>query len=118
MIQLVPQMRILLATEPVDFRKGIDGLAATCRSALNADPFSGVLFVFVNRRRTAIKILVYDGQGFWLCMKRFSKGRLRRWPGRGVEGVAMLAASELQVLLANGDPARANLGAMWRKIHA
>ena len=67
MIQLTPHMRILVAVEPIDFRAGIDALAAACTARLDADPFSGALFVFGNRARTAIKILVYDGQGFWLC---------------------------------------------------
>ena len=67
MIQLTPQMRILLAVEPADFRKGIDGLAQLCRQRLQDDPLSGALFVFANRRRKALKLLVYDGQGFWLC---------------------------------------------------
>lgn len=116
MIQLVPQMRILLATEPTDFRKGIDGLAALCRSIIRADPFSGVLFVFTNRSRTAIRVLTYDGTGFWLCTKRLSRGKFRSWPQAGESGAAAMAAAELQVLLANGDPARANLGAPWRRI--
>jgi len=60
MIQITPQMRILLAVQPVDFRKGIDGLAGECRRALASDPFSGSVFVFRNRRATAIKILIYD----------------------------------------------------------
>ena len=74
MIAITPQMRILLVTEPVDFRKGIDELAAVCRNILDKDPFSGYLFVFANKNKTSIKILVYDGQGFWLCQKRLSKG--------------------------------------------
>lgn len=116
MIQLVPQMRILLATEPTDFRKGIDGLAALARSAIRADPFSGALFVFTNRKRTAIRVLAYDGAGFWLCTKRLSRGKFRGWPRGGEAGVASMAAAELQVLLANGDPARARLGEPWRRI--
>ncbi|MEW5803213.1 MAG: IS66 family insertion sequence element accessory protein TnpB [bacterium] len=60
MIQLTPQMRILVAVEAVDFRRGIDGLARVCRQVMGADPFSGWVFVFRNRRRTAIKVLVYD----------------------------------------------------------
>ena len=60
MIQVTPQMRVLVAVEPVDFRRGIDGLAARCRQALKADPFSGTVFVFRNRSGTAIKALVYD----------------------------------------------------------
>jgi transposase len=67
MIQITPQMRVLVAIEPVDFRRGIDGLAAQCRRVLCLDPFSGTVFVFRNRRGRAIKVLVYDGQGFWLC---------------------------------------------------
>jgi len=73
-------MRIMLAAEPVDFRKGIDELAAVCRKVLCSDPFSGYLFVFVNRKKTSIKILVYDGQGFRLCQKRLSRGRFCFWP--------------------------------------
>ena len=67
MIQITPQMRILMAVEPQDFRKGIDGLSQVCREVLRTDPFGGAVFVFRNRRATALKILVYDGQGFWLC---------------------------------------------------
>ena len=64
MIQLTPQMRILVAVEAQDFRKGIDGLARICREVLDTDPFGGTLFVFRNRRGTALKCLVYDSQGF------------------------------------------------------
>jgi len=67
MIQVTPQMRILVAVQPADFRRGIDGLAQLCRTSLGADPFSGAIFVFRNRRATALRALVYDGQGFWLC---------------------------------------------------
>jgi len=63
-------MRILVAIEPADFRCGIDGLARLCRTALAENPLSGTVFVFRNRRRTGIRVLVYDGQGFWLCYKR------------------------------------------------
>src|SRR5215472_14193463 len=65
MIQITPQMHVLVAVEPVDLRKGIDGLAAVCREKLQADPFSGWLFIFRSRRASAIRLLVYDGQGFW-----------------------------------------------------
>ena len=74
MSQITPQMRILVAVEPVDFRKGIDGLAALCRQALSSDPLGGTLFVFCSRQRHAIKCLMYDGQGFWLAQKRLSPG--------------------------------------------
>ncbi len=60
MIQLTPQMRVLVATEAIDFRKGIDGLASVVKAVLADDPFSGAVFVFRNRRATAVKLLVYD----------------------------------------------------------
>jgi transposase len=95
MIQITPQMRVLVAVEPVDFRRGIDGLAQVCRARLGADPFTGTVFVFRNRRGTSIKLLVYDGQGFWLCQKRLSHGRFRFWPGTRSAAGASLQAHEL-----------------------
>ena len=80
MIQITPQMRIVAAVEPADFRRGIDGLARLCKDVLRHDPFRGWVFVFRNRSATALKVLVYDGQGFWLCHKRLSSGRFRWWP--------------------------------------
>ena len=62
MIQITPHMRVLVAVEAADFRRGIDGLARLCREVLKTDPFSGAVFVFRNRRATAIKVLLYDGQ--------------------------------------------------------
>src|SRR5882724_3226051 len=77
MLQITPQMRILAAIEPVDFRKGIDALAQLCKQKLETDPFSGCLFLFRSRSATAIKIWVYDSQGFWIAQKRLSKGRFK-----------------------------------------
>ena len=111
-------MRILVAVEPVDGRKGIDSLAQLCQERLQTDPFSGCLFVFRSRRGTAIRILVYDGQGFWLAQKRLSKGRFRWWPeGRNAREVARsLAAHQLQVLLAAGDPTATQAAPAWRPV--
>ena len=83
MIQMTPQMRLLVAVEPVDFRRGIDGLARVCRETLSADPYSGTVFVFRNRRGTAIKVLAYDGQGFWLCQNQPSSYYTSFDSGRG-----------------------------------
>ena len=69
MLQITPHVRILVAIEPVDLRKGIDGLAQLCREKLQEDPFSGCLFVFRGRRAKAVKVLQYDGQGFVLAQK-------------------------------------------------
>ena len=116
MIQITPQMRILLAVDAVDFRKGVDGLARVCRDILKSDPFSGYVFVFMNRRKTAIKILMYDGQGFWLCQKRLSKGRFQWWPANGNAYASPLAVHELQLLIWNGDPREAHVAPLWRPI--
>lgn len=116
MIQITPHMRILLATEPADFRNGIDGLAKLCRHQLKSDPFSGYLFVFRNKRATAIKILAYDGQGFWLCQKRLSQGRFKWWPRIDGDRHSSLVAHQLQMLIWNGDPKGAKVAPMWKKI--
>ncbi len=118
MIQITPQMRVLVATEPVDFRRGIDGLSAVCRSVLSSDPFSGAVFVFRSRSGTAIRLLVFDGQGFWLATKRLSSGRFRFWPvpGKDGEAASTLAAHQLQVLLSGGDPAAARGAPEWRRV--
>ena len=107
---------MLVACEPVDFRKGIDSLACVCRQQFQLDPFLGTLFVFRNRSGTALKLLVYDGQGFWLCQKRFSKGRLQWWPRQTTDGVAALPAEQLAVLIYNGLPLRAGMAEPWRRV--
>lgn len=111
MIQITPQMRVLVGVEAADFRCGIDAMAERCRKVLEADPFSGTVFVFRNRRGTAIKLLVYDGQGFWLCHKRFSAAKLRYWPKQ-----PQMEAHELVVLLRGGDPRGTGAPAVWRGV--
>ena len=116
MIQVTPQMRILVAIEAADFRKGIDGLARLCRDRLVEDPFSGSVFVFGNRRRTAVKLLAYDGQGFWLCQKRLSSGRFRWWPSHATAVAKALEAHELVVLVSGGNPAAVAGAPAWRRV--
>lgn len=116
MIQITPQMRLLLAVEPVDFRKGIDGLVAVCRQRLESDPMAGALFVFANRRRQALKILCYDGQGYWLCQKRLSRGRFGWWPTVGPQATLSLDVHQLQLLLWNGNPASAQAAPLFRRV--
>lgn len=120
MLQITPQMKVLVAIQPADFRKDIDGLAALCKSSLGEDPFTGTVFVFRNRRATAIKVLVYDGQGFWLCQKRLSSGRFRWWPaasdGSSDQAAMALAAHQLTVLFSAGNPQRTAAAPDWRPV--
>ena len=116
MIAVMPQMRLLVAIEPVDFRKGIDGLVAVCRERLRVQPMDGALFVFTSRQRKSIKILGYDGQGYWLCQKRLSQGRFGWWPKAGDGGSVRLEAHQLQLLLWNGNPAGTPTAPLWRSI--
>ena len=118
MIQITPQIRIWVMIEAVDFRRGIDGLGRVCRQVLQADPFSGVMFVFRNKRATAIKILNYDGQGFWLSQKRLSRGRFRWWPGSQGERQKVLLAHELSLLIWNGNPLGGQVAPLWRRLPA
>jgi transposase len=115
MLQLTAQSRIFLAVQPVDFRKGIDGLAALCRNLLHENPLGGTVYVFRNRTGTTLKLLAYDGQGFWLCTKRLSQGRFSWWPAAPAQSV-LLSAWELTILLGNGHPDRAQLAPNWRPI--
>lgn len=116
MLQITPQMKIVVAVAPVDFRKGIDGLAAVCKASLQEDPFAGTVFVFRNRRATAIKVLVYDGQGFWICQKRLSEGRFRWWPSSEDQATKEIAAHQLAVLFSAGNPHRTSAAPDWRRV--
>jgi transposase len=113
MLAITPQMRILVAVEPVDGRKGIDSLAQLCRERLAEDPFSGCVFVFRTRGGSSLRVLVYDGQGFWLATKRLSSGRFRWWPQGGAAHA--LEAHQVQTLFAAGD-ASARGAPQWRPV--
>jgi transposase len=92
-----PPLRVLVATRPVDFRKGMDGLAALVREQLGADPFSGVLYVFRAKRADRVKLLFWDGTGVCLFAKRLEEGKFR-WP-RIEDGVMRLSAAQLSALV-------------------
>ncbi len=115
LLQLSPQSRIFLATEPVDCRKGIDGLAAVCRQVLGDNPLEGAVYVFRNRSATALKLLLYDGQGYWIMMKRLSQGRFTWWP-QSADARVPLSARELIILTWNGNPERAQMARDWRRV--
>jgi transposase len=114
MLQITPQMRILVALEAVDGRKGIDSLVQLCRAKLDADPFSGCVFIFRSRSATSIRLLTYDGQGFWLAQKRLSKGRFPWWPS-GKGAAQTLECYQAQLLVAAGNP-DTQAAPMWRRV--
>lgn len=117
MIQITPQMRILVAVAPVDFRRGIDGLAGLCQQVLSSNPQLGTLFVFCSRRGHSIKCLCYDGQGYWLMQKRLSSGRYKAWPKSQSGPSISLDPHQLHLLLWNGDPAQAKAAPMWKALN-
>lgn len=96
MIAIPTGVRVLLATRPVDFRKGSHGLAALAAAVLGEDPFSGAVIVFRSKRADRIKILLWDGSGLVLVWKRLSQGAFR-WPPV-VDGVLKLSALEFAAL--------------------
>ncbi len=99
MIRLTQDTAIVIALQPADFRKGIDGFVALCQHHLHQDAKSGTIFVFINRARTMIRMLAYEHNGYWLMTKRLSKGHYRAWPS-GQSPVHTLQAAQLRQLLA------------------
>ena len=97
---------VLVATKPVDFRKGMDGLAAYIEQQLQADPFSGVVYVFRAKRADKVKLLFWDQTGLVLVTKRLEDGRFR-WPAIQ-DGVMRLSPGQLSALLEGLD---------WARIH-
>jgi transposase len=100
-------LRVLVATRPVDFRRGADGLAATVQSILGQDPFSGTVFVFRSKRADRVKLLVYDGTGLVLIWKRL-EGNKFKWPPIS-DGVMRLSGAQFAALFDGLD---------WRRIYA
>lgn len=117
MLSLPPTVRIYVATGPVDLRKGFDGLAAVTREIIRAEPLSGHLFVFINRRRDRVKILVWDRSGYWLLYRRLEMGRfhLPRPPAERT-GHIELEATELALLLEGIDLSGARRRPRWQPL--
>lgn len=110
MIQIGPQQKLMLQVEPIDFRKGMDSLIGLCHTLVK-DPYQGIIFAFRNKRGTSVKLLVYDGTGFWLCAKRFSRGVLKYWPRSHQD---YICATTMIIILNQGLPAR--MTSSWRQL--
>ena len=114
MLTLPPSVRVFLAPGATDMRKQFDGLAQAAREVIKQDPLSGHLFVFCNRRRDRLKILVWDRSGFWLMAKRLERGTFA-WPvsrSNSNEGIE-LTAEELSAMLGGFDIARVPKRRWW-----
>lgn len=99
-----PSGKAFIKLEPVDFRKGIDSLVAYIEQVMGQAARCGSAFVFCNRQKTALKILYYDGSGYFLCHKRFSSGRMRNWPKHSNQlGQQTLSLQQLVVLIYDGS---------------
>lgn len=96
----------MVATRPVDFRKGAEGLAALVRETMGADPFSGTVYVFRAKRADRVKLVFWDGTGVVLVAKRLEDGEFR-WP-KIEDGTLHLTSAQLQALLEGLD---------WRRVH-
>src|SRR5712672_2222133 len=107
MIAVSAGVKVLVATKPVDFRKGADGLVALVREALGHDPFSATIFIFRSKRADRLKILAWDGSGLVLFWKRLEHGAFR-WPPIS-DGMMRLTASQLAALVDGMD---------WSRLHA
>jgi transposase len=90
--------RVYLACGVTDMRKAINGLTAMVEQSFKLDLFDEAVFVFCNRNRNRLKIILWDGDGFWLLFKRLEKGRFR-WPTKEGESTMTLTAEELQILI-------------------
>lgn len=102
MLTLPSALRVYLAVEPVDMRKQFNGLWAVACEQLREDPFQGALYVFINRNRTRLKMLYWDGSGVWVFAKRLEKGRFS-WPVGSSKNKLSLAPEAVTMLLAGID---------------
>lgn len=113
MFGLGPATKVYIALEPVDMRKGFEGLHGLVRDHLGENPLSGHLFLFANRTHTRLKALVWDGSGLWVCAKRLERGSFH-WPKpqQGKHSVTM-RAEELAMLINGMDLRAARPRANW-----
>ena len=116
MIQVSPNATIYVVENPISFSSRLKGTLAICRDLLSIEPMDGCVTVFRNKAGTNLRIVFYDGDGFWICEKAFSRGRMRDWARSG--GVTQVTARELAVLLWRGDVRGAAFPPFWKRVAA
>lgn len=116
MIQVSPNATIYVVAKPVSFAGRLKSTLGICRDLLQLEPMEGCYIVFRNRSGTKLRVIFYDGDGFWLCEKTFSKGSVQKWcEGQEINPVS---ARELSVLLWRGDLQKVQFPAFWKKMTA
>lgn len=118
MIQIPTNAHVFVMHDAINFRNGFDGTAAVARLVLAQEPMSGAFFVFRGKLGHSLRILHYDGGGFWLATRRLSQGTFNKvWPkSEGPDVYSPLQARELQILIWGGDPARCAFPDLWRRV--
>lgn len=114
MLQISSTSRVYFSKNSIDFRCGIESLMGYCCNVLLMDPMSGGYFLFKNKSGKQLKILHYDGVGFYLCLRRFSKGKINWWPENRED--CIMEPRELSLLLLGGNPKTALLPAYWKNL--
>lgn len=114
MLQLTYQTKILVAVEPIDLRKRLDGTAAVCRKNFSRDPLDGVIYMFRNKARTMIRIYFFDGLVEWGCDLRIASGKFPHWP-KSSEPLTGLNAHQFYLLIKGGNPNTAKVRENFKK---
>ena len=115
MLQITHQTNMLVAVEPIDFRKRIDGTAAVCRAHFARDPLDGVVYIFRNRARTMIRIYFFDGLVEWSCDLRIASGTFPYWPQSSL-ALTGLSAHQFYLLIKGGDPRNLKVREDYKKL--
>lgn len=113
MLSLPSSVRILIASEPTDMRKGVDGLCRIAEAEMGGDVYAGTVFVFVSKRRDRLKILTWDTGGFVIFYKRLEAGQFKMPRVRDGEKVGRIDATQLTMLLRGIDLSRVRKPVLW-----
>ena len=114
MLSFAPGLKVFVAPGVTDLRKGFSGLTALAANQLRQDPRSGHVFAFCNRRRSLIKLLLWDGSGFWVMAKRLESGTFA-WPSGAATDTVTMSIDELGWLLGGLDPREVTRRDWWRR---
>ena len=114
MIEITPDTRVFISLSPIDFRAGINRLGAIATELFGKDPMKGGIFLFHNKKKTDIKLVVYDRNGFFMGHKRLSRGKLSWWPRTEGETLS-ITVDHLNKLLKGIDP-RGSFNPKWESL--